>query len=78
MPLNDITYPATSENGVVSNTFAANKPLYLTARRIDQNVSAFTSGLDGKLEIETSQGMTAVELGDYVTFGGLSYTTQSA
>ena len=78
MPLNNVTYPVTSENGVVSNTFPANKPLYLTARRIDQNVSAYTSGLDGKLEIETSQGMTGVELGDYVTFGGLSYTTQSA
>lgn len=78
MSLTNVVYPVEQANGVYQNTFPSNKPLYFTARRIDQTITTISSGANSKVQITTSSPMVGVEVGDFVVFGSDGYSSQSA
>ncbi len=78
MPLTNVVYPVEEANGVYQNTFPSNKPLYFTAKRIDQTINTISSGANSKVQITTSSPMVGVKVGDFIVFGSDGYSSQSA
>ena len=78
MALINVTYPVTGGFGNYQNAFPSQRRLPFTCDRQDSLINSVSSGAGGVVQIASSEALTGIIIGDYVSWGTDAYSARSS